>query len=159
MRRLPLFVLTLILMAGLVPSSEALPRAIDSWYEGALGYELAVEEARSSGKPMMIYFRTEWCGYCKQFEEKLLSSETVQSFFDVDEVVTVTINPEAGTNEARLASAYRVEGFPAIFMHSSDQTKVHPIRRTASTNGQVRLQRPEEFVSTLRQAATAVESR
>jgi thiol:disulfide interchange protein len=157
MRRMTLLALTLVLMTGLAPSSEAIPNALNSWYEGALGYEFAVEEARSSQRPMMIYFRTEWCGYCKQFEEKLLSTETVQSYFN--EVVTVTINPEAGTEEARIASAYQVEGFPAIFMHSSDQTKVHPIRRTAMTNGQVRLQRPEEFVETLRNAATAVEKR
>jgi thiol:disulfide interchange protein len=157
MRRLTLLALTLVLMTGLVPSSEAIPEVLGSWYEGALGYEFAVEEARNSQRPMMVYFRTDWCGYCKQFEEKLLSTDTVQSYFD--EVVTVTLNPEAGPNEARIASAYRVQGFPAIFMHSSDQTKVHPIRRTAMTNGQVRLQRPEEFVETLRTAATAVEKR
>ena len=157
MRRLTLLALTLVLMIGLVPTSEAIPKALASWYEGALGYQFAVEEARDSQRPMMVYFRTDWCGYCKQFEEKLLSTDTVQDYFG--EVVTVTVNPEAGADEALIASAYRVQGFPAIFMHSSDQTKVHPIRRTARTNGQVRLQRPEEFVETLRNAATAVEDR
>jgi len=157
MRRLTLLALTLVLLIGLVPSTQAAPKVIASWYEGAVGYELAVEEARYTQKPLMVYFRTDWCGFCRQFEEVLLSSERVQSYFD--ELITVTINPETGNDEARLASAYKVESFPAIYMHSADQTRVHPIRRTATTNGRVRLQRPEEFVETLRQAATAVEGR
>ena len=156
MRRFAYIALALLITATLVPAAQAIPKVIDTWYEGALGYQLAVEQAGSSEKPMMVYFRTDWCGYCKQFEEVLLSSDTVQNYFD--EVITVTINPEAGNDEARLASAYQVEAYPAIFIHSSDQARVHPIRRTVMSNGQVRLQRPEEFVETLRKAATAVEN-
>jgi thiol:disulfide interchange protein len=156
MRRLLLTVLALLLTVTLVPTAQALPKVIETWYEGALGYELAVEEARSSQKPMFVYFRADWCGYCKQFEETLLSSDTVQSYFG-EEVIAVTINPEVGNDEARLAMAYQVEGFPAIFMHSADQTRVHPIQRTAMSGGRTRLQRPEEFITTLRQAATALQ--
>ena len=157
MRRLTPLVLTLVLLIGLAPSAQAVPKAIAGWYQGAVGYELAVEEARYTQKPLMVYFRTDWCGYCRQFEQELLSAKAVQSYFD--EVITVTINPETGNDEARLASAYRVEAFPAIYMHSADQTRVHPSRRTAMSNGRVRLQRPEEFVETLRRAATAVAGR
>jgi thiol:disulfide interchange protein len=157
MRRLTFLATFLVVLAGLVPVAEALPTVIANWYEGAAGYELAVEEARSTQKPMMVYFRTDWCGYCKQFESVLLSSEVVQSYFD--EVITVTINPETGNGEAKLALAYQVEAFPAIFIHSADQARVHPIRRTVMSDRGMRLQRPEEFVATLRSAATAVAGR
>ena len=157
MRRLSGLVLAAIVLSGamqfaVLRGADAAPSAVANWYEGASGYEQAFEEARRDQKPLMVYFRTEWCGYCRQFERELLSTETVQKY--VDSVVKVTINPEAGREEAQIASAYRVRGFPAIFMHPADLGPPQGIRRTAMRDGKIGLQTPDEFVETLREAAS-----
>ena len=154
MRRMSCLVLTAIALSGAL---HAAPPVIANWYEGASGFEQAVEEARRDQKPLLVYFRTEWCGYCRQFERELLSSTTVQRY--VDGVVKVTINPEVGRAEAQLASAYRVNSFPSIFMHPADLGPPRGIRRTAMRNGRIGLQTPDEFVETLRQAASSNGSR
>jgi len=120
------------------------------WHEGADGFERAVEEAKRYKKPLLIYFRTDWCPYCKQFERELLAAQTVQQHSE--EIVKVMINPEAGREENQIAAAYQVRGFPAIFMHPSDLSQPRPVRRTVMRDGQVGLQTPEEFVETLAQA-------
>lgn len=133
----------------------ALPaRAVEfdstSWHEGADGFERAVEEAKRYKKPLLVYFRTDWCPYCKQFERELLSAQQVQQHSE--EIVKVMINPEAGGEENRLAAAYQVRGFPAIFMHPAEFGQPRSIRRTVMRDGEVGLQTPEEFVETLTQA-------
>lgn len=121
------------------------------WFEGADGFEHAIDEARRHAKPLLIYFRTDWCPYCREFERSLLASDAVQSY--LDEVVRVTVNPEAGIEEAKIAAAYGVQSFPSIFLHPPGPAGARKIRRTTRQDGQLRLQTPEEFVQTLTRAA------
>lgn len=121
------------------------------WFEGADGFERAVDEARRGNKPLLVYFRTDWCPYCRQFEDSLLASDEVEIY--LDKLVRVTIDPEAGREEARLASTYGVRGFPAIFLHPPGPGEPRQLRRTTRDNGQLRLQTPVEFVQTLARAA------
>src|SRR5207249_6373176 len=51
-----------------------------SWYEGGQGYNRAWQEWKQSHAPAIIYFHTEWCGYCREFERELLSSEEVNEY-------------------------------------------------------------------------------
>ena len=120
------------------------------WFEGADGFEQALEVAKQDQKPLLVYFRTDWCPYCKQFEKQLLSDSKVLRF--TEDVVKVTINPEVGSDENRLAAAYSVRGFPAIFMHPVEG-RPRQIRRTVMRDNGVQLQTPEEFVETLSRAA------
>ncbi|MDX1644182.1 MAG: thioredoxin family protein [Thermoanaerobaculia bacterium] len=154
MRRAALvfFALVATVLVSLSTGSPALAdfSPVD-WFEGADGFERAVEEARSGNKPLLVYFRTDWCPYCRQFEDSLLASEEVEIY--LDKLVRVTINPEAGREEAQLASAYGVRGYPALFLHPPGPAEPRTIRRTTSQNGQLRLQTPVEFVQTLARAA------
>jgi thiol:disulfide interchange protein len=144
-------------MAALLLAFAPLPGAaiefstVD-WFEGAAGFERAVEEAQRYQKPMFVYFRTDWCGYCKQFERQLLSDQRVIDH--MDGVIKVTINPESGNAENQIAAAYRVRGYPAIFMHPPVLEQPRAIRRTKMRDGRVALQTPDEFVATLSRAAT-----
>jgi len=138
-------------IAGLAVSAWAVEFSTVDWYQGAEGFERAVEEAQRYQKPMFVYFRTDWCGYCKQFERQLLSDQKVIDH--MNGVIKVTINPEAGSAENQIAAAYRVRGYPAIFMHPPVLEQPRAIRRTKMSNGRVGLQSPDEFVETLVRAA------
>lgn len=143
--------LTLALSLAPAGSAALADFAPIDWFVGADGFERAVDEAKRHGKPLLVYFRTDWCQYCRQFEERLLSTEEVGIY--LDKLVRVTVNPEAGDQEARLASAYGVRGYPAVFLHPPGPAEARKIRRTTSQDGQVRLQTPVEFVQTLARAA------
>lgn len=147
MRRAAAIACFLIALAGL--PAGAVEFDTTDWYQGADGFEQAAQLAKESGKPLFVYFRTDWCPYCKQFERELLSSDTVRRFFE--EIVAVTINPELGPNENRIAAAYSVRGFPAIFVHPVEG-RPRQVRRTVMRDGGVGLQTPDEFVDTLSRA-------
>ncbi len=122
-----------------------------SWYEGADGMTRAVNEAREQEKPLVVYFRTDWCGYCRQFENDLLSTEEVSIY--MDKLVAVVINPEAGPREADLAEMYGVRGFPAMFLHPATLQQPQPIQRMKLLDGRPQLKTPVEFVQTLSRVA------
>src|SRR5438067_6273611 len=52
--------------------------AYSAWYEGASGYDAAIAEHHSSGKPLMLYFHADWCRYCTLLERDVLSTGTFQ---------------------------------------------------------------------------------
>lgn len=147
-------ILVLLLLAALgLPSSGAAterPR-FDTWLDGHEGMLDAIRQHDESGKPILVYFYTDWCPYCRQFENELLSEDYVEEY--LEGVIKVRINPEKGAEEAMLSRHYGIRGYPAIFMHSSRSKVLSTISRLALENGQPRLLEAEEFVDVLREAA------
>ena len=151
MRRPTLFLLGLVLvtLTGLPATASQLPGT--SWYEGAEGFEQAIREAQREEKPIFVYFRTDWCPYCRQFEDELLDTEEVELF--LRKVVRVTVNPESGPGEMQIASSYGVQGYPAMFVHPATLGQARVVQRVLVQDGQPRLMTPVEFVQTLSRAA------
>ncbi len=121
------------------------------WYEGADGFAEALQEARADGRPIAVYFYTEWCGYCRQLEGELLTRAKVESYMKY--MTKVRLNPESGANERFIAERYGVTGYPSFFVHPSaagGPTKVGGMKRRA---GEWQLKTPDEFVASLRRAA------
>jgi thiol-disulfide isomerase/thioredoxin len=101
-----------------------------AWLYGAAVYERALARHRQSRKPMLLYFYTDWCGYCRRFDRDILSSTEFSRY--LKDVIAVRINPELGTSERALAGQYGVTGYPSFFVlpAGSDQAlKVHPFVR------------------------------
>jgi thiol:disulfide interchange protein len=88
--------------------------AAQGWYNGSDGYEKAVVEQKSSGKPILLYFHTEWCGYCKRLEHDVFSTSTFGQKYG--SVLKVKVNPETGSAEHSLAERYGIHGFPTVFV-------------------------------------------
>ena len=88
--------------------------AAGPWYQGASGYEQAVAEQKSSGKPILLYFHTEWCGYCKRLEHDVFSTSTFGQKYS--SVLKVKVNPETGSAERSLAERYGIHGYPTVFV-------------------------------------------
>lgn len=87
----------------------------EGWYQGASGYDQAVEEYKRTNKPMVVYMSVAWCPYCRKFEKGVLSSPLVRDM--LKDKIKVNINPESGKREDDIAFQYRIRGFPSFFLH------------------------------------------
>jgi thiol-disulfide isomerase/thioredoxin len=102
------------------PFDAAPPRPLPSlptsfaWYEGANGFRSASDEQRSSGCPMLIYFRTDWCPYCKEFDKEILGDSRATAA--IANAVKVRVNPEKGDDEKALAKKFGVHGYPHLLL-------------------------------------------
>lgn len=48
------------------------------WFDGADGYAQAFEKHTSSSKPLVVYFYTDWCPYCRRLENEILGVDQVK---------------------------------------------------------------------------------
>ena len=87
----------------------------EGWYQGADGYDQAIEEFKRTNKPMVVYLSVGWCPYCRKFEKGVLSSPLVQDM--LKDMIRVNINPESGSRENAIAFQYGIRGFPSFFLH------------------------------------------
>lgn len=88
--------------------------AAQPWYQGADGFDRALVEQKSNGKPILLYFHTEWCGYCKRLEHDVLSTGKFGQ--QSGSILKVKVNPETGSAERDLAHRYAIRGFPTLFI-------------------------------------------
>jgi len=84
-----------------IPASEA----ISWWYD----FDNAVKEARTGGKPVMIDFYTDWCGWCKKLDKDTYTDRTVNEL--AEDFICVKINAD---KSPYLATKYGVRGYPTI---------------------------------------------
>jgi len=135
--------LLLLLAGGLFLSAEkgfAGGKWVHGWMQGANGYGQAVDAHRSSGDLMVVYVYTDWCPYCRAFEENVLSSPQVQNF--LKNKIRVSINPEKGSREFSIARKYGVRGYPSFYVHAPSSNLLRKI------NTQVT---PSEFIHSYNQ--------
>jgi len=113
----------------------------DGWYQGAEGYDKAVQEYKQTNKPMFVYMSVGWCPYCRRFEKAVLSTPAVRDF--LKDKIKVAINPESGERENELASEYRIRGFPSLFLHPPQPAR--PLQFPTDVS-------PEEFIALFHRA-------
>jgi len=93
---------------GPVPVAASLP-TYGGWLSAASGYDDALARQKDSGSPVLVYFFTDWCPYCKQFDA------SVAPMAD-SKLLRVRVNPETGDRDKQLASTFGVSGYPSIFL-------------------------------------------
>jgi len=76
--------------------------------------------AAAEGKPMMVDFYTDWCGWCKTLDEETYSDAKVIA--KSKEFVCVKVDAEKDKGSAE---KYDVTGFPTILFLDSSGTKIH----------------------------------
>ena len=146
-----------LLFGGCTPSgSEAENRAgkastasaqiFPSWYENKAGYDRAMAEAKSTGKPMLVYIYATWCPHCKAFSGNILSSGKVRQM--LIRYPHVRIAPEHGPSEKRIQEEFAVQGYPSFYVVRNQEEPV-----SISTYTTDRPKTPEEFVQSVLQAA------
>lgn len=99
------------------------------WYS----YSEGLETAKKQGKPMIIFFYTDWCIYCKKMDKEVFSDRDVISYMNSN-YISVRVNPETDrgrmmimgreTSAAYLMSMAGANGFPAHMFWDRKQQPV-----------------------------------
>jgi len=130
-----------------LPSSLSTPDEVlaisqwsDGWYQGASGYDQAIEEYKRTNKPMVVYLSVGWCPYCRKFEKEVLASPLVQDM--MRGMIKVNIDPESGSRANAIAFQYGIRGFPSFFLHPPQPAGAVQLYAAAT---------PEKFVKFFKQ--------
>ena len=90
-----------------------------TWYEGEGGYRAAVRAAQDYGAPLIIYFRTDWCAFCRDVDNNLLPQSAAVAA--MREFVKVRINPDKGAAEKALFDSFNATGYPTFLVQPPGQ--------------------------------------
>ena len=89
-------------------------QAMSGWYEGAAGYQQAMEEQRRTHRPVLIYFHVDWCPYCRRMDQDMIDSPVLRQFLAGS--IDVGVNPERAPADAALAGRLGGRGYPRGFL-------------------------------------------
>lgn len=130
-----------------------------SWYEGASWFRRVSQERDKTHAPLLVYFYTDWCGFCRNFERNLLGDNTVDRFLR-DRIVKLRVNPEKSAENQALANRFGVTGYPSLFVTTevSDGRRVG-IFAERSEGGEAVTRPPDSFIADLQRAESAISRR
>lgn len=98
--------------------ARAVPAAPD-WHD----YRPGIERARSEGRPVLVAFVTDWCGYCRKLESTTWRDPAVRE--RLARLVAVKVDAEEtrerhGVAGGELARRFGVRGYPTLLLLDSD---------------------------------------
>ena len=108
-------------------------------------FEFAERQQRETGAPLLVYFRTDWCGYCRRLEQGLLAEPAVESYLS-DAVVRCRVNPDESAEAKAIARRYGVTGYPTLYLVAAGAA---PVRVSTYGSGTQALP-AEKFIEELR---------
>lgn len=91
---------------------------ISKQYDKGKGYD----KAKELGKPMIVYFYTDWCGYSQKFVpffHKLTKDREAKKLFSM-----VYVNCEKQEN-SKLMEEFKVQGFPSVYVVDEKGNHTH----------------------------------
>ncbi len=115
-------------------------------------YESALAESRRTGKPVLIDFSAEWCGYCRALEEQVLAEHERGRAVELAVVPLVIMDRtrEEGSNPPQveeLRQRYQVDAFPTLVVFSPAGGRSEKLRGYAGADATVEwIQRAAEQV-------------
>ena len=118
------------LLIALISLSSLILNAAQAsdWRNGAIGFNEAKRLAGVSGRPVILYFKTDWCGYCKTFESETLADQAVRS--TMSNAIKVRVNPESDNASKALAKKFGVKGYPhfLVLLSNGSSNRLHPFK-------------------------------
>ncbi len=83
----------------------------------------ALDAAKAQGKPVFVYARSEYCGWCKKFEAETLTNQSAARTLN-ENFILVSIDVDKQKNETR---NFRVHGTPTEIFLDSNGTEIKRI--------------------------------
>ncbi len=115
-------------------SSPALSAAnsLKGWPQGADNYKIVHDIAVKEEKPLLVYFYTDWCPFCKRLNSEYIASPEFRKLSSG--IYRVQINPEKSkSGDMLFKNNYKGTGFPAVFVYvpavSQEPRQFHPFRK------------------------------
>ena len=102
--------MTLALLVALALGAAPAPKESIRW-EHRL--EDALKKAKATGKPVLIDFWAEWCGWCHRLDSTTYADPAVVKLITSD-FVALKIDTEAGKRSTEIAYKYGVQSLPTI---------------------------------------------
>ena len=100
-----------------------------------LTFDQGIAKAKAEGKPIVIDFYTDWCGWCKRMDRSTFQDPKVINFMKAN-FVAVRVNGDEKTkmvshegeqmSERTLTKAFGVRGFPTFWFLDSEGKKIGP---------------------------------
>ena len=81
----------------------------------------SLEKAKATKKPIVVFFYTDWCGFCQRFAptfDKITKDKAIKNNYAV-----AFVNCEKPENH-KLMEEYGVQGFPTVYVIKEDNSKV-----------------------------------
>lgn len=106
---------------GAAPGFAASERGTVSWQKN---YEEAVNQARVSSKPLLLFFTgSDWCDWCLKFEEDTFSSNDFAKkagdnfvYVKLDFPLYTPLDPQIGAQNRQLQKKFDVRSFPTVII-------------------------------------------
>ena len=77
--------------------------------------DAALAESQQAGKPVMIHFTAQWCGWCKKMKKEVYGQNDVAAVLNQD-FIPAMVDTDRHPD---LKAAYGVEGLPTIWFLTS----------------------------------------
>jgi thiol:disulfide interchange protein len=132
----PVWVLLLLLLAVAAISTIFNKPHGDSKIPWGTSGAAAIDDAKSAGKPALLYFTASWCGVCQRMKRSTWSDAQVEA--KLHDYVTINIDVDADEATAR---RFGVEGLPTFVVLDAQG---EPVKRASG------FMSAEEFLNWIR---------
>jgi thiol:disulfide interchange protein DsbD len=106
--------LALALLLATAPGESPAPPLVAIHWEKK--FDEALKKARHAGKPLVVDFWAEWCGWCHRLDKTTYADPAV--IRRAQEFVAVKVNTEGSRRELQVSTKYGVRSLPTILFLS-----------------------------------------